>query len=310
MHHNAIALFLLYPLGLLYALTIDSVIAYSDSCVQIQWTPDTVNTDVSWYQQYGNKCSGTDSIYRHCDFVVGRLYSGIPYSYGGEDSWYTFRERLHSGFLVGSHQCHYNVYGDPTNKITGTDCSGFLCFVWGFPRSNTSTLYNSELFTEIPITEVLPGDALVKATSGCGYHAILIVEADSPAEAVISEASSTVFGCRERIVDLTDSSTWQCYKAIRYSKILSAAYRKNKSFTDGIFVNNVIADKNSIKVNFLKPFNGKITGYFLNGSKAFFIASLKEQSNLTIQLQSSGSKIIVIKAQTKTRTETINVLIH
>jgi hypothetical protein len=60
-------------------------------------------------------------------------------------------------------------------RFTGTDCSGFLCFVWNIARTNTTNLYNNKNFTSIPITSVQAGDALVKASSAYGYHAILVV---------------------------------------------------------------------------------------------------------------------------------------
>ncbi len=101
----------------LHAFTLDTVITRSDSCVAIEWTPDSSNTANLWYTQYGNKCTGSDTIYRQCDFIAGRTYRGIAYSYGGEDPWFTFRTRLAAGFLAGSHQCHYNVFGDPSGKV-------------------------------------------------------------------------------------------------------------------------------------------------------------------------------------------------
>ena len=105
---------------------LDSVLARGDSCINIAWTPDSINTDSGWYTSYGTYCTGEDSIYLHCDFIPGREYHGIAYSYGGEDPWYLVRGRLDSGYLVGSHQCPYQEYGDPSDTVTGTDCSGFL----------------------------------------------------------------------------------------------------------------------------------------------------------------------------------------
>ncbi|NLD94373.1 MAG: hypothetical protein GX639_17090 [Fibrobacter sp.] len=264
---------------------VDSVIALSDSCVQIRWTPDSINTDVSWYEQYGATCTGADTIYKRCDFLPGVEYRGIPYSYGGEDAWYTFRDRLQQGFLVGSHSCHYSVYGDPSNKVTGTDCSGFLSFVWGYPRSTTSTFYTGSAFTTIPIVDVKPGDALVKATSGCGYHAILIVEANDIKEVVISEASSTVFGCRERVVDLS-TSAWQCYKAIRYPKLES----RSRPVTNLTKSNDISIQKiNSIgyKVHFQRPLSGSIEVFTIDG-RMLYISDLNNCDNILIKTGYTG----------------------
>ncbi len=270
--------------------TVDSVIALSDSCVQIRWTPDSINTDGSWYEQYGATCTGADTIYKHCDFLPGVEYSGIPYSYGGEDAWYTFRDHLQKGFLAGSHSCHYNVYGDPSNKVTGTDCSGFLSFVWGYPRVTTSTFYSGSAFITIPITDVKPGDALIKATSGCGYHAILIIEANDIEEVVISEASSTVFGCRERVVDLS-TNAWQCYKAIRYPKLESRSRPVTNLTKNNIFT---IQKINSIgyKIFFQQPHSGSIEMFTINGRKLYFKV-LNDCDNLLIKTGYTG--IIVFR---------------
>lgn len=283
-------------------LAVDSVIARSDSCVQIQWTPDSINTDISWYEQYGSTCTGADTIYKHCDFLPGVNYSGIPYSYGGEDAWYTFRERLQQGFLVGSHSCHYNVYGDPSNRVTGTDCSGFLSFVWGYPRSTTSAFYSGSAFTTIPITDVKPGDALIKATSGCGNHAILIVEANDIKEVVISEASSTVFGCRERIVDLS-TSAWQCYKAIRYPNLVNRTRQKVFS-----------SESNLISVQKIKPYtyrflfndqlNGYVDIYTVDGRR---LSSTPIENCKTVQFQTQYTGVVFFRINTGAKNSMMNM---
>ncbi|HMA64068.1 MAG: hypothetical protein ACM31E_00655 [Fibrobacterota bacterium] len=270
--------------------SVDSVIALSDSCVQIKWTPDSINTDASWYEQYGSTCTGADTIYKRCDFIPGIEYTGIPYSYGGEDAWYTFRDHLQKGFLVGSHSCHYSVYGDPTNRVTGTDCSGFLSFVWGYPRSTTSTFYSGSAFTTIPIIDVKPGDALIKATSGCGYHAILIVEALDITEVVISEASSTVFGCRERVVDLS-TSAWQCYKAIRYPKLVNRARQvQSLTKTDMITIQKIDA---GCMVFFQQPLSGSIEVFTVNG-RTLYSKTLENCNNILIETGNAGVMVFRI----------------
>jgi hypothetical protein len=300
-------LFYLYLLLItvnLNALTIDSVITLSDSCVQIEWTPDTINTNPSWYLQYGSLCTGVDSIYKQCDFLAGHPYCGIAYSYGGEDPWYTFRERLLAGFLVGSHQCHYNNYGDPSNKITGTDCSGFLSFVWNYPRSATSTFYTSSTFTTIPITEVQPGDALIKATAPCGYHAVLIIENQDPTEVVISEASSVSFGCRERIVDLT-SSAWACYKAIRYPKIVNTLTKKSSVIPQKAFTVNINLKRPGVlSVNFALPFKGTIYGYLPDGSLLFNRNINREVTDVNIT-EGIQKNLVIIEFKTATQKQVV-----
>lgn len=293
MYQKIITLILL-SVNIIYTMTVDSVIVLSDSCVQTRWVPDSVNTDASWYKQYGGSCSGADSIYLHCDFIAGREYRGIPYSYGGEDSWYVFREHLSAGYLAGSHQCQYNSYGDPSDKVTGTDCSGFLCFVWGFPRSNTSTFYNSSSFTEIPLLSVKPGDALVKATANCGYHAILIVEADTPSEVVISEASSTVSGCRERIVDLTND-TWKCYKAIRNPDVLNVSERSVKKSNHIALSADAVYSNKKILLSFKDRFDGIISVFNLDGSRIYSGKTCLQTNKMAIPAEFIKSGIVIVR---------------
>jgi hypothetical protein len=196
----------------------DSVFNRGDSCIAIAWTPDSRNTNPAWYIQYGGGCIVVDSIYRHCDFIAGHAYVGIAYSYGGEDPWYLFRERLANGFLVGSHLCHYNAFGDPTPVVTGTDCSGFLCFIWNVGRMSTGAMVASPAFQHIDRSAIRAGDALVRS----GYHAVFVAEADDLTEALIWEATSTVNSCRARVTDLTDSA-WNLYTPLRYSQITAIA---------------------------------------------------------------------------------------
>jgi hypothetical protein len=281
-----------------YPLALDSVITRSDSCVAIQWTPDSLNTDIKWYTQYGTKCTNSDSIYRRCDFIAGRTYNGIAYSYGGEDPWYTFRMRLAAGYLVGSHQCHYNVFGDPSSKVTGTDCSGFLCFVWSIPRVTTTDLYNNKAFITVPRTEVIAGDALVKASAAYGYHAILIVEAEDPTEVVIAEASSTVFGCRQRVVDLTRSE-WSAYKAIR-NPTLQGTQRVVTTSESPIQKFNVTqSGNNHLSIHLHQPVMGKLSGYGLSGKELFKLYLEKTKTEYTITQNEVVSRVILVSIQSE-----------
>ncbi len=256
----------------LYAFNVDSVITRSDSCVHIQWIPDSVNTDPIWYSTYGATCVNADSVYLHCDFLPGITYNGIAYSYGGEDPWFLFQSRLSMGFLVGSHQCHYTNYGDPSNRITGTDCSGFLSFVWDHPRVATGTFYNSTTFKTVSFSEILPGDALVMATANCGNHALLVIEADTITEVVVSEASSTARGCRERVIDLTEPN-WNCYKAIRYPKLIiseSATDRKlSKKALKKSFIASQKYTNDNIRLQLSSKFEGTIAAFTLEGKRLF-----------------------------------------
>ena len=258
----------LYLTALLFSiasLPLDSVISRSDSCVGIIWTPDTMNTNPFWYALNGEGCTGADTVYRRCDFVPGLTYQGIAYSYGGEDPWYTFRTKLNLGFLAGSHQCHYEFYGDPSDTIAGIDCSGFLSLVWGYPRSTTRTFYSSSNFQTISFEELQPGDALVKASATCGYHAVLVLEAENLTEAVISEASSTVLGCRERVVDLTQTY-WSCFKAIRYPGIATNVQHNDHLNTANLQI-TALRHKQSYRLHLSAPFSGSAALYTMQGKR-------------------------------------------
>lgn len=275
----------------LYAFSIDSVIARSDSCVLVEWTPDSNNTSAAWYLNNGLKCTGTDSIYRKCDFSPGLTYHGVAYSYGGEDPWYIFRDKLEQGFPAGSHQCHYNSYGDPSDTIAGTDCSGFLSFAWNYPRSSTSMLYSDSNLQTVPFSHLQPGDALVMASSGCGYHAVLVIESESLSETVIAEASSSVFGCRERVVDL-NQQYWNCYKALRYPGLTSI--KKEKQQTDKIQLTSIKRSGNgkNYRISFSSPFSGSAGIYNAIG-KSICRKDLESANSFTFSSTGSGTVSIL-----------------
>jgi hypothetical protein len=278
---------LLYQLGVNgQSFSIDSSFIRSDSCVQIQWIPDTVNTNPQWYITNGNRCTGGDSVYLHCDFLAGQSYTGIAYSYGGEDPWYLFQTRLLQGYLAGSHLCHY-YNGDPSNYVTGTDCSGFISYLWNYPRVSTVTFASSSDFKLVSYSEIKPGDAIVKS----GSHIVFVLEADTITEVVISEASSTSRGCRERVVDLTNPE-WALYKAIRYPG-LNANLRVDKYSNK----NDVFSVKNNVNGNcfiaFSKPFSGVINVASLDGKKLYNSAVYKQ---LSVPATVTGHSIVIIYA--------------
>lgn len=270
------------------AITLDNSIVRSDSCVNIQWVADSSNTDPLWYLTNGAKCTGLDSIYRQCDFQPGQTYFGVAYSYGGEDPWYLFRTRLLEGYLVGSHLCHYNYYGDPSNRVTGTDCSGFLSFLWDYPRVNTRIFATSADFLSINYSEIRAGDALVKS----GSHIVFILEADTITEVVISEASSTVRGCRERVVDLTDPE-WIGYKAIRYPGLkTSHVSTKSKEIEKNLLV--LVTTKGHQAIRFHKPFSGVLRVISIDG-KQLINSSVRNRKTLPIKICGKSVAVIYTK---------------
>lgn len=281
----------------IHAITLDSVIVRSDSCVQIQWVADSSNTDPIWYLTNGAKCTGLDSIYRHCDFQPGQTYFGVAYSYGGEDPWYLFRIRLSEGYLAGSHLCHYSYYGDPSNRVTGTDCSGFLSFLWDYPRVSTQTFANSTDFLSIAYSEIRAGDALVKS----GSHIVFVLEADTITEVAISEASSTVRGCRERVVDLTDPE-WIGYKAIRYPGL--EANHVNMKLLEVKTPFSILGTNMGHQViRFNKPFSGTLRVVSLDG-KQLINSSVRRCKTVPIQI--NGKSVAVLYTKDEQGNITVN----
>jgi hypothetical protein len=197
-----------------HAIHIDTLLARGDSSLAITWTPDSNNTNPEWYRKNGSDCTGSDTVYLHCDFTPGITYSSIAYSYGGEDSFLRFREKVENGFLVGSHLCHYNSFGDPSPAVAGTDCSGFVCYLWDVPRVSTRGLYSD--YISVSRSELSVGDILVKP----GSHTLLIVEVTDSTQLLIWESTSVVNGCRERIIDLNDTY-WDTYYPRRNKDIVT-----------------------------------------------------------------------------------------
>ena len=212
----------LTPLSL-PAIPLDSVLNRGDSCLAIEWTPDSINTRSTWYVENGSLCTGSDTVYRHSDFIAGTTYRSIAYSYGGEDPYFIFRDKIPQGYLTGSHICHYSTFGDPSGVIAGTDCSGFVCYVWDVPRTSTNGLIVDSRYQQVSRSEIEPGDILVKA----GSHTLLIVEKDDSTNYLIWESTSAVNGCRERIIDISDSA-WNAYRALRNPDIA----RSSRTATD------------------------------------------------------------------------------
>jgi hypothetical protein len=305
-------LFLLFALLFLprvtHTIPLDSTIARSDSCVAIEWTPDSFNTDNKWYTQYGTQCKNKDSIYKYCDFIAGHTYHGIAYSYGGEDPWYIFREHLATGYLAGSHQCHYNTVGDPSGKVTGTDCSGFLCFIWNISRTTTTDLYNNKAYPSIPIIEVECGDALVKASAAYGYHAILVVEASDPAEVVISEATSVVNGCRQRVVDLT-TSEWAPYKAIR-----NPTFHKQQvvELNDKMFPEIKIAQSEGkfLTIYLNEPLSGVMRAYDVAGKLLLSQKLENTKTTYTITKITRVPRIILLSIQSGYQSRSLQIPLY
>ncbi|MBN1309679.1 MAG: C40 family peptidase, partial [Chitinispirillaceae bacterium] len=194
----------------LQADNLDTLFLRGDSSIAVTWTPDSNNTRPEWYRTNGSQCTGADSIYRHCDFLPGETYRGVAYSYGGEDGYLRFREKLAAGFIAGSHLCHYSTFGDPSPVVAGTDCSGFICYLWDVPRVSTRELHAD--YAAITREEIDVGDILVKP----GSHVVLVVEREDDVRFLIWESTSVVNGCRERSIDITDGA-WDAYDPRRYS---------------------------------------------------------------------------------------------
>jgi hypothetical protein len=247
----------------LHAFPLDSVFARGEKCIAVTWTPDSQNCAPSWYIKWGTLCTGSDSVYRHCDFIPGTTYSSIAYSYGGEDSYFVFTDKIKKGFFVGSHLCHYNSFGDPSTAIAGTDCSGFVCYLWNVPRVSTRELVFAP-YEPILKTELRPGDILVKP----GTHTVLIVDKDDSTHFLIWESTSVVNGCRETIIDVTESK-WTSYSAMRNPAIdATSTHDFDKiSQTSNIpqYKIRYSTKQQAITFTFSDPFSGTLSLFNIKG---------------------------------------------
>lgn len=208
------------------AVPLDTVLARSDSCVRVTWIPESLNTNPSWYIQCGAKCTGSDSVCLHSDFIPGIPYRGIAYSYGCNDPYEVFRGSLEEGKLAGSHLCHYNSCSSPCETVTGIDCSAFVCWAWNVPRQSTGMLYDNHDYQHIIKADLAPGDILVNPSN----HCVLIMEKDGETNYVIQESTGTpVNGCRERLIDISDTY-WNKYYSVRNPEIVESQKIKNFTF--------------------------------------------------------------------------------
>jgi hypothetical protein len=235
---------------------LDSMYARGDSCLSIVWTPDSANTNSDWYAKNGSLCTGADTMYRHCDFTAGTTYRSIAYSYGGEDPYFQFRDKLGRGLLAGSHLCHYQTVGDPSPYVAGTDCSGFVCYLWNAPRVSTGGLVADPQYQKISKSVLEPGDILVKA----GSHAVFVVEKDDSAVFLIWESTSAVNGCRERIINVNDAA-WDPYVALRNPGIMRAAdFGHVSNIRPGGMIRITASREGSrLDLRFVSPISGEIT---------------------------------------------------
>jgi hypothetical protein len=202
---------------------LDSMLARGDSCLAVEWTPDSLQTGPDWYVRNGSRCTGSDTVYLHSDFSAGATYRSIAYSYGGEDPYAIFRIKVLNGYLIGSHLCHYLSFGDPSPVIAGTDCSGFVCYIWNVPRASTAGLAADPRYEKIPFAAIEAGDILVKASS----HSVFVVEKDDSSRFIIWESTSAVNGCRERMIDINDTQ-WAPYVALRNSALVRLTDRTTR----------------------------------------------------------------------------------
>jgi hypothetical protein len=276
-----IPVFLLLTPFFLHAIPLDSVLNRGDSCLAVEWTPDSVNTRGAWYVENGALCTGSDSVYRHSDFIAGTTYRSIAYSYGGEDSYFVFRDKIAQGYLAGSHLCHYNKFGDPSSVVAGTDCSGFVCYVWNVPRTSTGGLLSDSRYQQIKRSEIAAGDILVKA----GSHTLLIVEKDDSTSFLIWESTSAVNGCRERIIDISEP-TWDDYRPLRNPGIArttdeSANARTQRPFSLLASV-TVSRNRTALLLTLNQPFYGQCILYTASGKRI-----------MAAQVQAAGRNISV-----------------
>lgn len=266
------------------ALPLDTLFARGDSSLAVSWTPDSSNTRTAWYLQNGATCTGVDSIYRHSDFLPGVTYNSIAYSYGGEDSYWRFKEKVEQGLLVGSHLCHYTTFGDPTPVVAGTDCSGFVCYLWGVPRVSTNGLKSA--YEPQSWDNLSAGDVLVKP----GSHAVMVVEREDSTHLLIWESTSVVNGCRERSIDITESS-WSSYYPLKYPTSLLRQPENIHSLHATMprisFINKALT------INSLTGWHGTVALYNASGKREWHtVCSLKPAGREMFQILSASGLVL------------------
>jgi len=157
-------------------------------------------TEVYWYCSPDNLDHPyTEGGCQPCDFSVG-WHTGEAYSYGGEDTYTEFENRIAAGDGPGSHYCHYQYWDGAPPWATGLDCSAYVSHCWEISRQSTYTLpYWS---TAIPHSRLLPGDILNIPYS----HVRLFHERAGDGRPIVYEASGSAAKVVHRVV------TWGSYE--------------------------------------------------------------------------------------------------
>jgi hypothetical protein len=262
-------LFVIFSFLNTWAITLDSVLTRSDSCIQITWVPESLNTKPEWYIQCGVKCTGPDTVCLHSDFLPGVTYKGIAYSYGCNDPYTIFRNRLGEGKLAGSHLCHYSSCSSPCTNVTGIDCSAFICYTWNEARQSTQMMYDNKKYLHITKAQLAPGDILLSPSD----HAVLIIEKDDDTNFLIHESTGTpVNGCRERMIDISNTY-WSKYNAVRNPLINRSNKIINQKLTDTPSVNGLV--RNGLLIPEVASCFDMISVYSVAGEKILEISNTK-----------------------------------
>jgi hypothetical protein len=151
--------------------------------------------DVIWYCSQDNidHWEYTEGGCQPCDFNVG-WHTGEAYSYGGEDTYTEFLDRIAAGDGAGSHYCHYDYWGGTPYWATGLDCSAYVSHCWEISRQSTYTLpYWS---TAIPHSRLQAGDILNIPYS----HVRLFHERAGDGRPIVYEASGSAAKVVHRVV--------------------------------------------------------------------------------------------------------------
>jgi hypothetical protein len=116
-----------------------------------------------------NRCEPTAFIWRRparLDLLVDQEVLAWPYRWGGYlPTLDRFRSHLQGGRLAGD-DCTCRNANCVHSAATGADCSGFVSYAWQTGTYyTTASLPKAEISTQIPWTELAPGDILNKARS-------------------------------------------------------------------------------------------------------------------------------------------------
>ena len=146
---------------------LDDIIDIAEDYLNLEWEVDSVNV-YSHYVAPGDTLEGYTTAHP-CDWEdsIGVTITGMPYHYGGKDSFTQWDNDYTSGtYGPGADDSHYS--SNPPSSLwwaAGIDCAGLVGRCWEISESEMSDCgcsYLVENSHQITAQQVQPGDAFVR----------------------------------------------------------------------------------------------------------------------------------------------------